>query len=864
MRSHPARWLSRAALILLMLPATPAAAQGIFYFVDSAGDGDLVGSSNFCNDGTGHCTLRAAIHASNLHTGEDGIGIDLPAGSVINLTHALPDITQSVGIGGPGADQLTVQRNTGGSYRIFNVVGTITVTLSGMTVRNGLVSASLGGGIANSSGTVNVSNFALSGNSSAYDEQLNMGGGGGAVFNGPSGTVNLSNCTLADNSGVPGSTPGTTAGGAIYNAGTLNLSDCTVTGNSAERGGAIFAESGTLNVTNSTISGNASTGDSAGIYVSTPATVNIKSSIFARNVLNVVTPVVHNFFIAPAAVLTSQGFNLVDNNIGAEARFLAGNPNGNHDIAGSAASPIDPKLDPAGPQSNGGPTQTIALLPGSPAIDKGTSNGLTGHLTTDQRGAFFARTFDFPSISNVIGGDGTDIGAFEVTGIPVSALPPPSAALLVLALGAAVSIRLRRRLLLATVTLLLLPVTPAAAQGIFYSVDSTGDGDLVGSSNFCNDGTGHCTLRAAIHASNLHAGEDGIGIDLPSGSAINLTGALPDITQSVGISGAGADQLTVQRISGGNYRIFNVVGTITVSFFGLTISNALIAGDGGGINLSGSGTVNVSNCRISNNHAAANGGGIANNAGTLNVVNSTLSSNRADAAGGAISNGSGTVNVTNSTLTLNLATGVGSGGAIFSGGALNIMSSTISGNSAVNGGGVFTSGTANVKSSIIAVNTATTASPDFLNSGNAVSHGFNLVGTNAGAALTFPAGAPNASQDYVGTNASPMAAMLDPFGLRNNGGATPTIALLPLSSAIDKGSSVDLNLALLTTDQRGSGFARIVDFPFIGNGNGGDGADIGALESSVAALPVPTLPRASALLLVVALGVAAFARLRRA
>ena len=44
-------------------------------------------------------------------------------------------------------------------------------------------------------------------------------------------------------------------------------------------------------------------------------------------------------------------------------------------------------------------------------------------------------------------------------------------------------------------------------EGLLYSVDSTGDGGHVGSVNFCDDGTGHCTLRAAIEASNLHPGD---------------------------------------------------------------------------------------------------------------------------------------------------------------------------------------------------------------------------------------------------------------------------------------------------------------------------------------------------------------------
>jgi hypothetical protein len=54
------------------------------------------------------------------------------------------------------------------------------------------------------------------------------------------------------------------------------------------------------------------------------------------------------------------------------------------------------------------------LLSDSPAIDKATKFGLTGTLTTDQRGTGFPRTFDYPSITNAADGDGTDVGAFEL------------------------------------------------------------------------------------------------------------------------------------------------------------------------------------------------------------------------------------------------------------------------------------------------------------------------------------------------------------------------------------------------------------------------------------------------------------------
>ena len=102
----------------------------------------------------------------------------------------------------------------------------------------------------------------------------------------------------------------------------------------------------------------------------------------------------------------SLGFNLIGKKDGSTG-FTAAT-----DKRGTIASPLNPKLDPKGLRDNGGPTQTVALVKGSPAIDKGTSAGLTGTLTTDQRG--FARTVDNGSVPNANGGDGTDIGAFEL------------------------------------------------------------------------------------------------------------------------------------------------------------------------------------------------------------------------------------------------------------------------------------------------------------------------------------------------------------------------------------------------------------------------------------------------------------------
>ena len=87
----------------------------------------------------------------------------------------------------------------------------------------------------------------------------------------------------------------------------------------------------------------------------------------------------------------------------------------------------DPLLDAAGLSDNGGPTSTIALLPGSPAIDQGKRDAVPGlGSDTDQRG--FPRPSDHLLIPDAPGGDGSDVGAFEVQAnvAPTLVCPDPA------------------------------------------------------------------------------------------------------------------------------------------------------------------------------------------------------------------------------------------------------------------------------------------------------------------------------------------------------------------------------------------------------------------------------------------------------
>jgi hypothetical protein len=128
---------------------------------------------------------------------------------------------------------------------------------------------------------------------------------------------------------------------------------------------------------------------------------------------------------------------------------------------------------------------------------------------------------------------------------------------------------------------------------------------------------------------------------------------------------------------------------------------------------------------------------------------------------------------------------VTSGGGVIPDGPTIIFNSTIANNSAATSGGVRNAPANSVtaRNSIIAKNTATTTDQDF--SCPLTSQGFNLIGNSSGATIT-----PAQSSDEVGTPGSPIHPLLGP--LQNNGGPTPTLALLSGSIAIDQGvSAVD-------------------------------------------------------------------------
>jgi len=355
----------------LLLAAT------LFLATDGPAFAATVTVQNGNDSGAG--SLRDAI--TNANSG-DTIKFD-PAlnGQTIQLSSGQIVILKSITLQGPGANVLTVKNIAGaGQFNaIFRVASGVTAaSISGLTITGG--SAEFGGGIFND-GALALANCTISANSSVW---------GGGIWNSNGATVRLTGCTVSANTTSPSG--GTDSfGGGIWNdkGGAATLTNCTISGNSATTAGGAIGTNGTVTLTNCTISANSA---SAGGGIATNGTVTIGNTIVAGNAANSGPDV-----LVGDGSVSSQGSNLIGKTDGSTG-WVGG------DITGTIAAPRDPKL--ASLADNGGPTQTMALLPGSPAIDKGDDSVLAT-VTTDQRGTGFPRKSGFR----------VDIGAYEVQSI---------------------------------------------------------------------------------------------------------------------------------------------------------------------------------------------------------------------------------------------------------------------------------------------------------------------------------------------------------------------------------------------------------------------------------------------------------------
>jgi CSLREA domain-containing protein len=452
-------------------PSAPAEPGGPDYS-HTAGH-KIVNSLADPGDGTcnaAQCTLREAIN--NPQSTEISFASGLGGGTITLARPGLGGgslvITKRLTITGPSARVVIRRRSTDPEFRILHISSSASVKLTNLIIRNGKTgqsgggggiinygtlilihcvvdnnSAIFGGGIANQSGTLTLTDSRVADNS------------GGGIF-ARLGTLTVSNSVVEGNSGrgiAAGGNPSTVidtrivdnSGGGISNSfGTFTLRRSTVAGNSSTDGGGISNRTGTFMIFRSTVAGNSASFGGGGILndvaprlrsriTITNSTISGNSARFGGGVYNTSVVDLTNSTVARNSA-TQQGggilvvgidpgvgltnslvarnsaptgpdvLNLLDpaeGGVGARFSLIGDgsgssitNTNGNQ--VGSPSAPIDPKLGPLA--NNGGPTQTHALLLGSPAIDAASTPDCP---TIDQRGVLRPQ------------GAACDIGSYE-------------------------------------------------------------------------------------------------------------------------------------------------------------------------------------------------------------------------------------------------------------------------------------------------------------------------------------------------------------------------------------------------------------------------------------------------------------------
>ena len=381
------------------------------------------------NDGAcdSDCSLREAIAAANGVATDDRIFFDATVfGS-----------TQTITLGGTGLvignngnlliigttpNDLTISGDN--TSRIFNINTGPTVEITNMTltegddgaitsstnltVNNVTITDNEDGGISSSLGTLNV----------VFSNIINNIGRGITA-----NVLNMTNSTVSNNSN----------GGIIY-SGNTSIVNSTISNNSSVVGGGITPQSFSgldLTIINSTISGNSASNFGGGINTDGGDFINVTvahntagsfaGGVNAAGPINIKNSIIGNNTSSSSpdfnGTITSQGYNLIGDTDGTS---ITGTTTGN-------ILDQDPMLGALA--DNGGTTETHSLLPGSPAIDKGSAatvpfapfnstksrkkllRTLLPPLTNDQRGMM--RPVDQAAIANATGGDGSDIGAFE-------------------------------------------------------------------------------------------------------------------------------------------------------------------------------------------------------------------------------------------------------------------------------------------------------------------------------------------------------------------------------------------------------------------------------------------------------------------
>lgn len=720
----------------------------------------VVDTTNDVVNNTDNLTsLREAIAYAATLGGTPEITFDAGiSGGTITLGGTELSIGASMTITGPEGG-ITIGGNN--ASRVFNI-DSGTVTLSDLTVTGG--NATNGGGI---------TNF---------------------------GSLTLSRCTIAGNT-VTGD------GGGVYSTGSVTATNCTFHNNHAYQAGGLGVESGSALVVACTFTGNTGRYSGGGIASQTGVTMTLYNSILAGNAAQ------YGPDYASFAAVTSLGHNL----LGVDGGFNAGLTNGtNHDIVGADwKTVLENNGTTATLADNGGPTHTIALKAGSPALEAGDDAVLDVpySLATDQRGTGYDRK----------SGNHVDIGAYEthrtaeaaslvvdttsdVTDIYDNLTSLREALAYAATLGGTPEITFDSTVFATAGGIQTIHLTQGALEvGHDLTITSPGSGTVSVSGDADNDHVGDVPLllvtggTVTINGLTLTEGQsdvDSAAIDTAAAASLTLNECV--VSNNVGLKGEdGASGMFGETGEDGSPAI-NLGGTTILNACSFT-GNTGGGGGGGGLGFAGGN--------------GGNAGAPLQHSGTsLTMTRCTFAQNSSGAPGeggfgiyfdghdGAMSATClimGNASFVNSTIAGNAAYG------IVSEATLGMVNCTVTGNTQL---GLWNTsdGTATLTNCILSGNEY-----DVVNKGT-LQGDYNLI-WNTSAVFTT-----GGAHNIIGQDA-----LFDTHGLSNNSGPTRTIALQNGSPARNAGDDSVLSAPnSLTTDQRGGNFKR----------KRGAHVDMGALE----------------------------------
>ena len=379
---------------------------------------DAVPGDAVCDDGAGNCTLRAAFDETNALLGPDVI--EVPGGNYVLSSHGGLDASD-IALLGAGADSVTI--DGAGSVVPVLVLGSGDNVVRGVTIQNGagngveawenlvidhsIVRDNAGAGIraCGDVGILGVDHVTVSHNHAS------------GIYVCSDLRAGIAFSTIRDNSMAP-----PYCGGGLYvgDDSSVEIESTTFSGNEAlDGGGLCFGSLVSAHIVNSTISGNRAGRHGGGIVVRRDDSVsqNLNSTTIAENVADSdadgigdgggvyfdladgdVYPQFRNSLIADNVDMGGEvpdcggpglyetlGYNLVGSSRGCSAA----------NQMSSDLFDVDPMLESLG--SNGGATQTHAVVLGSPALD-----AIPSCIPADQRGVSRPQ------------GPACDIGAFEL------------------------------------------------------------------------------------------------------------------------------------------------------------------------------------------------------------------------------------------------------------------------------------------------------------------------------------------------------------------------------------------------------------------------------------------------------------------